>query len=109
MSRFKRTKTLIQRLDQHIALINLLVLISVLMIGLMYIIQVNHSTTKGYLMRDLETRIEQLGIANQQLELEVAGNRSIATIDERIQMLGLKPVETPEYVSTGASTVAMQR
>tara|TARA_Y100000031_G_C8130637_1_gene342724 strand:- start:273 stop:548 length:276 start_codon:yes stop_codon:yes gene_type:complete len=90
------------------AVINIVILALVLLIGFAYIVQVNRSTTKGYQIRDLETRIEQLGIENQRLEIEVAGNRSVAAVDERVKMLGMVPTETPDYVSAGTPTVALK-
>ena len=109
MLRQSRTQTYIKTMDQNLALINLVVLALVLLIGFAFIIQVNRSTTKGYQIRDLETRIEQLGIENQRMEIEVARNRSVAAIDDKVQMLNMKPVEQVDYVSVGAPSVALNK
>jgi hypothetical protein len=109
MLKLSRTKVYTQAIDQNMALINMVILAMVLLIGFAYIVQVNRSTTKGYQIRDLETSIEKLGIENQRLEIEVAGNRSVAAVDERVKMLGMVPTDTPDYVSAGAPTVALNR
>ena len=109
MLRLSRTKTYVASLNQHLAVINLAIFTLILVVGFMYIIQVNRSTTKGYQIRDLETRIEQLGIENQRLEIEAAQNRSMAAIDTKVQMLNMKPVEKVEYVSASRPTVALNQ
>ncbi len=109
MLKLSKTKTFIQSIDRYTAWINLVALALILIVGLLYIVQVNRATTKGYQIRALEDQIELLGIENQHLEMEVAENKSVASIDERVQMLGMVPATTPDYVAAGAPTVALNR
>lgn len=108
-SGLRNTKGWIQVLDRHTAMINVVVLGLILVIGLMYIVQVNGSVSKGYDIRDLESRIDEIRLQNQVLELKVAENRSMAAIDERVNMLGMVQANTPEFVTAGAPTVALNR
>lgn len=109
MLKLSKTKTVVQTIDRYTAWINLVALALILMIGLLYIVQVNRATTKGYQMRTLEDQIELLGIENQHLEMKVAENKSVASINERVQMLGMVPATTPDYVAVGTPTVALNR
>ncbi len=108
-SGLKQTKSFVQAIEEHVALINIIVLALILIVGMLYIIQVNRSVTKGYEIRDLETAISDLRLETERLESQVAESRSMAEIDERVQMLGMVPSSGPEYVSAGTPTVALNR
>lgn len=108
-SKLAKTKSWVQVLNKNLAVLNLVTLGLILVVGMGYIVQVNRSVTKGYQIRDLETRIEKLQIDNQVMEVKVAENRSMHAIDERVKMLGMVPAETPEYVSAGTPAVALNR
>ena len=73
-----------------------------------YIFQVNQTAGLGSDIRDLQTRIDHLSVANQQLEYRIADDRAMHTVTRRASILGLtEPVET-RYVSTGPTGVAVR-
>lgn len=81
----------------------------VVLVGLAFIAQVNHSSSKGFEMKDLQKSINQLSIANQQLEYQVAQAQSVDHVATRLKMLGMVPVDSVAYVSPGTSSVAINR
>lgn len=78
-------------------------------LGVLYIWQVNVAATRGFTMRDLEQGIHSLELENDRLSMEVARLQSIDSVTNRIQMLGLRPVQTIEYVTPGVGSVAINR
>jgi len=108
-SGLKQTKSFVRVIEEHVALINIVVLALILVVGMLYIIQVNHSVTKGYEIRDLETMIGDLRLETELLESQVAENRSMAAVDERVQMLGMVPATGTDYVDAGVPAVALNR
>lgn len=104
----RATRTLIATLGRQVVLLNVLVLGLSLALVLLYIVQVNRATTKGYMMRDLETRISELTLQNQKWEIQATEARSMAAISEKVPMLGLVKAETPTYVSP-TDTVSFNR
>ncbi|MFH1632247.1 MAG: hypothetical protein ABIA47_04525 [bacterium] len=87
----------------------LAIIVATLMIGLMYIWQVNVSATKGFAMRDLQQGNEGLRLENDRLQLEVARLQSIDSVSTRVQMLGLTEIKSIQYVAPGKPTVAVNR
>ncbi len=80
-----------------------------LVFGLMYVVQTSSLSTKGYEINDLEKQIQVLEQENQRLELQIASNRSMNSIQERL--VGLNMVEaggSVEYVSLTGNAVAMR-
>ena len=96
-------------INKHVGLLNLAIFAISVLIGITYIIQANRAVTKGYQIRDLEARIEQMRIDNGRLELDVAKRQSIEAIDSRVKMLGLVGSGDVVYVSTSLPTVAVNR
>lgn len=79
-----------------------------ILVGALYIWQVNVSATRGFAMRDLDHEIETLNTENDRLQMEVARLQSIDSVTTRIQMLGLVKVDSIDYVDT-SSAVAVNR
>lgn len=84
-----------------------LLIATTVLLGISYIWQVNISATAGYAMRDLDREIATLEHDNERLELEVSRLRSVDSVTNRIQMLGLVPVEQVHYVIAGDSNLAL--
>lgn len=78
-------------------------------LGVLYIWQVNMSATRGFAMRDLEQGIEDLTMENDRLSMDVARLQSIESVTTRMKMLGLVEVSTIEYVTPGSGSVAINR
>lgn len=78
-------------------------------LGVLYIWQVNMSATRGFALRDLEQDIEELQLQNDRYHMEVAHLQSIDSVTTRMKMLGLTPVQNVEYVTPGSGSVAINR
>jgi hypothetical protein len=101
----RKTSTLILVLGRNVFFLNLALLGMVIALAMFSIIQINRVTTKGYYMRDLETEIAHVMRENQAFEIEATEARSLATVSQKVQMLGLVKSNAPVYVSgTGAVT-----
>ncbi|MBI5370361.1 hypothetical protein HZA85_04210 [Candidatus Uhrbacteria bacterium] len=85
---------------------SLIVLIS-LCIG--YVVQVNRTVSQGYQMRELETRINDLTITNQKMEVATQQAQSLDNIARATKMIGLVKAERPVYVQAGAPSYAMAK
>jgi hypothetical protein len=60
-------------------------------LSVVYIIQVNSVSTKGYDIRALEVRLREVKESNKRLELEVTGLRSIQDLEQTVRQLNLVP------------------
>lgn len=94
-------------LEQHIVIVNIVTLALVLVIGFLYILQVNGAVTKGYQIRDLETTIEGLTLENQRLEVVARKAQSLEHIDRSVKMLGFVEAGSPVYKSDSDASVAL--
>ncbi len=97
------------KIKLSLPVLNALVFSLVLIIGVAYIAEVNHASTKGFAVRNLERRIDDLRVQNEQLEFEVAQRESVDHVTTRLKMLGMVPVDQVAYTSTGGSSVAVNR
>ncbi|MBU0645887.1 hypothetical protein KJ611_00185 [Patescibacteria group bacterium] len=104
LSNRRSLKTL---LDNNIVMINVVSLVLVLAVILMYIFQVNGAVTKGYQMRDLETRIESLTLENQKLEVVAREAQSLDNVKNSVKMLGFVPAEVPTYTNGSEPALAL--
>ncbi|MFH1947239.1 MAG: hypothetical protein ABIJ23_03735 [Candidatus Magasanikbacteria bacterium] len=80
-----------------------------LVFSFMYIVQTSSLSTKGYEINDLEKQVQAMEQENQRLELQIASNRSMNSIQERL--LSLNMVEAGsnvQYVSLTGNAVAMR-
>jgi hypothetical protein len=88
-------------------ILNISVLCLIAIMGAFYLVQVNRATTKGYEIRDLEKRINVLEEDTRKAELEVAELQSLDSIEQRMETLGMVPVERIQYVKV-PGTVAVK-
>jgi len=88
--------------------LNIVAISLILMMGTLYLVQVNRATTKGYQIQDLEKRINKLEESNQKANLEMAELQSLDSIQQRIEKLGMVPVDRIHYVKAPGSSVAVR-
>ncbi|MDB4940060.1 MAG: hypothetical protein JWO40_485 [Candidatus Doudnabacteria bacterium] len=78
--------------------------ISVLVLGsflvLTYLVQVNSFSTKGYEIRNLQTKVDQLKNDQRALEVQSAELQSLQRIQADPAVLNMVPVSTISYVQT---------
>jgi len=78
----------------------------VVALGVGYSIVISNVATKGYELSDVERDIAELREANQKIRLSIAGYRSLSTVQKRMEILGMVPVDSVTYVAVGGSSVA---
>ncbi len=76
--------------------------------GVLYVIQVNAASTKGFTMRDLENNNLELRQENDKLAAEVDRLRSLASVSEREAFLGLVKLQNVSYIKAGNQEVALR-
>ena len=88
-----------------------LALMFVLTLGFVgvYVYEVNVSATKGYVMRTLDKKMERLQESVKSLENQTAQQRSIQSIQERLQGENYVPVDKMEYVAPLRDAYAMAK
>ncbi len=99
-----------RRLDAGIAQthrVKLTVLVVAGICFLAYLWQVNTLSTKGFQIKVLEKRLGALKTEIQDLELNVASEKSINKINERVKELEMVKTAQAEYVRPLGSSVAL--
>ena len=74
----------------------------------LYVVQLSSASTQGYVMRDLESQIQKLEQDNQKLAYDIANQRSIKKIAERLQTTNLVVADNIKYVTLPGSAVAVR-
>jgi cell division protein FtsB len=92
--------------DQRVMRVFMLAL--TLAFGVLYVIQVNAASTKGFTMRDLENNNLELRQENDKLAAEVDRLRSLASVSEREAFLGLVKLQNVSYIKAGNQEVALR-
>ncbi len=85
-----------------------LMLALTLAFGVLYVIQVNAASTKGFTMRDLEGSNQILRRENDKLTAEIDRLRSLASVSEREVFLGLVKLRGVTYLKAGTPEVALR-
>lgn len=80
-----------------------------MVLGMLYIWQVNITATRGFTMRDLDQDIEELVQENERLQVQITKLQSVDSVATRIQMLGLLDISDIEYMNSGDDSVAIAR
>jgi len=85
-----------------------LILLLIFMFGFLYLTQVNATATKGFIIRDLEKKLETSKNNNLALELDVRNLQSVGGLQDKVAILGMVPVKNIEYLSSQSGVVAMR-
>ena len=85
-----------------------MLLVAVAVVGFSYLVSVVSISTRGYKMRDLDRRIEELKFENKKLNLQVAEMKSPARIEEWVKTSGMVAAANVQYVSATAGAVAVR-
>lgn len=84
----------------------LLLLVSI--VGLLFVWQTSSASTKGYTINNLEKQVRSLEQENQKLEFEIAKQRSLQSITERLPQTGLVAVDGMHYATLLDTAVALR-
>ena len=79
------------------------VIIFTFALGLLYLLQVNDTATKGYVIRDLESQVQALEERKASLEVYAARMQSLARIQKAIKGKDLVASKDIQYVSTSSA------
>lgn len=74
--------------------------------SVLYIIETNAVSTKGFAISDLERKIETLEQEQQRLNVEIAKSRSMKSVEERLQKMNMVAAADVQYVSVVGTAVA---
>ena len=97
-----QTKTKTKRLPASRTRFGLWLVVLILVVGGVYLVQVNSSATKGYEIKKLERQLMDFKETAKRLELEAASLQSIQNIETTAQTLNLIPSQGLKYFgSTG--------
>jgi hypothetical protein len=94
-------------ITEHTFQINVVSLMLVALIVVGYIVQVNATISKGYVIRDLETQVNELSLLNEKLELETRRSQSLNHVSHAVKMLGFVDAQSPEYIDVAGSSYAL--
>jgi hypothetical protein len=87
------------RLERKAALGMLLILITVSLIGWLYLTQASSLATISFQIEQHRTELSKLDQQNAQLELEIAGWEALPRIEQRARELGFGPRSQVLYLS----------
>ena len=76
--------------------------------GVMYIVQTNSISTKGYEMSDLENKITFLEQETQKIEFQIASSKSMKSIQSRLVGTELVAADTFQYATLVGTAMAMR-
>ena len=81
-------------------------LLAIMAVGFSYLVTVVSISTRGYKMRDLERRIEELKLENKKLNLKVTEMQAPQRIEEWVKDSGMVAAANVQYVSATSGVVA---
>lgn len=81
---------------------------AVAVFGILYVVQTSSLSTKGYEISDIEKQIQVLEQDNQRLEFEIATNRSMQSIQDRLKDMNLIAMGDAKYVMPVGTAVALR-
>lgn len=73
-----------------------------------YLVQVNATSSKGFQIRTLESQISDLKQAGDKMELKVAQEQSVQSVEDKVQQMGMVPTPQVDYVSAPSPVVAQR-
>ncbi|MBI1908295.1 hypothetical protein HYS28_02675 [Candidatus Uhrbacteria bacterium] len=89
-------------------LLNTVVAGLIVAFGVLYIAQVNAAASKGLALRALEERNDALRVEVQMTAAKIDELRSLDSVMQREQLLGLVKAERVSYVSVPSGAVALR-
>jgi hypothetical protein len=80
----------------------------VITLGVLYLVQVNKTISRGYQIRDAERRVMQLRTETRSNQIKLSEIEAMGNLTSQAHDLGLVPVGRVEYVERSTSGVAMR-
>ena len=101
-----RTQSVRLWMTTHTNLLNIVTLALLVVVTFGYIVQVNSTASKGYAIRDLQTNIDKLASANQDMQGDMNQAQSLQNITHAVKMIGMVQAGQPTYLNTNGATYA---
>lgn len=92
-----------------IKFLNILVIFLICLVGILHVLEISNVVTKGFKIKEIEQKIEEFKIANEKLELQVAGLQSFDTIQEKIKSLNSEMVSVAKVEYLSPSNLAVKK
>lgn len=96
-----------RKLPQGVVAWNILIAMASLVLGVLYIVQVNMASAKGYALQRVEKQVDALKTETTVLQDKVASLSSMQAINDRATKLGFVPVDRIVYVSPVSKSYAL--
>ncbi len=87
---------------------NVGLLLTVLLFSVVYLVQVNALSTKGYAIRELEKRISLNKKENEHIQMQIIEAQSLGTLQKKIDSLQLVRSERIDYIQPSQSVAALR-
>jgi hypothetical protein len=91
-----------------VRIINALLLLGIVTMVIGYLVMINRSATKGFMIRSIEQKISSLEDERKKLDLQALASQSMASIEDQVSTLGFVAVSDVEYLSGAANPVAVK-
>ncbi len=88
--------------------INIVIALLICAVGVGYMIEINSVSTKGYAIRDLENKIDELKESNEKKEIKIAKMQSMQEIQNKVSKLGMVNIEKIDYIARPEQTFAVK-
>lgn len=82
---------------------------AIVVLGIIYLGQINSLATRGYEMKNIESRKADLTAQSEQMQVQIAEIRSTETLLQRIEALELVPVGKVSYINAASPDVAFAK
>jgi hypothetical protein len=73
-----------------------------------FVICVNNIATKGFMIKDLKIRVQQISKENQKIELQASELKTLTSINARANSLKMVKVDKIDYLTVMDDTVALK-
>lgn len=74
-----------------------------------YLAQISATSSKGFAIRSLQNEIDDLKSEMEVLEFEVAKERSMVAVEEKVVSMGMIPVSEIDYIIEEATPLVAKR
>jgi len=108
MSRFFVKIDIIRKRFNRRATLSKIIVVLVIICGLLYLVEINNTSVKGYEINDLEQKAKKLEEQNKNIEMKVAQLQSIKVVQDKARELGMVSVGKVGYVVSSSSEMVVR-
>tara|TARA_Y100000310_G_C20566712_1_gene755851 strand:+ start:182 stop:535 length:354 start_codon:yes stop_codon:yes gene_type:complete len=102
----RRSPTKLKKLS--LRQVNGLIIVSIILLGLSYLFQINSLVAKGYQIKELQTEVKALQASGRDLELKSIQLQSIDSVRQKVSALNMVEAGSGEFVSIKPTAVALR-